>query len=73
MLHEGTNLVDIPLGVLEFLGIGHEQKEIFGVIPVSPISSLLSPGHSCCRVGSHRKSRDSAEAETATGPWLDVL
>ena len=53
--------------------VGPEQKEIFGVIPVSPNSSLLSPGHSCCRVGSHRKSRNLAEAETATGPWLDVL
>ena len=45
MLHKGAHLVNIPLGLLELLGIGHEQKKIFGVIPVSPNCSLLPPGH----------------------------
>ena len=45
MLHKGAHLVNILLGLLELCGIGQEQKKIFGVIPVSPNCSLLSPGH----------------------------
>ena len=45
VLHKGANLVNILLGLLELCSIGQEQKKIFGVIPVGPNCSLLSPGH----------------------------